>query len=82
MSDALRRAIRTLLQFIAGGGLSVLVTEVIADVDDTTAKAAITVVAAFLVSFAQNELEDRDVIPALLKAPASDGANPVPDDAS
>lgn len=79
MTDPIRRALRTLFQFIAGGGLAALVTEVVANVDDPTAKAAITVFAAFLVAYAQNELEDRGAIPALLKAPPSPGANPIPD---
>jgi hypothetical protein len=78
-SDPIRRAVRTLLQLIAGGGLSALVTEVLADIDDATAKAAIALLAAFLVSWAQNELEDRGAVPALLKATASSGENPVPD---
>jgi hypothetical protein len=77
-SDPIRRAVRTLLQLIAGGGLSVFTTEVLADVDDPTAKAALALFFAFVVSWAQNELEDRGTVPALLKATASSGENPVP----
>lgn len=46
------------------------------------AKAAVSAVAAgaaSLVSFLQNYLEDNTAMPALLKAPASDGTNPVPE---
>ena len=32
-----------------------------------------------LISWAQNALEDKTAIPAVLKAPASEGQNPVPD---
>lgn len=80
MSDPIRRALRTLFQFIAGGGIAAIITEVIAKVDDPLAQVSIAAVGAFLVALAQNELEDRGAIPAFGKAPASDGANPVPDD--
>lgn len=78
MSDPARRALRTLFQFIAAGGLTQLVDEIAADLDGT-ASAAVFMLAALLVTWAQNELEDRAKIPALFKAKASDGANPVPD---
>lgn len=32
-----------------------------------------------LISWAQNELEDKTGMPAIMKAPASEGQNPVPD---
>lgn len=77
-TDGLRRAGRTALQLIAGGGLTELTEEVVGGLDGT-ARALAVLGFAFVVSWAQNELEDHDVIPALFKAPASDGANPVPD---
>jgi hypothetical protein len=76
-SDAVRRALRTLFQFIAAGGLTELVDEVAADLTGT-AKAAVFMVAALVITYAQNELEDRGAIPAVLKAPPSPGADPVP----
>ena len=82
MSDPIRRALRTLFQFIAGGGLAALVTEVIASIDDPRAQAAIAAASVLLVSWAQNELEDRGSIPAFGKAPASEGENPIPDPAA
>lgn len=79
MTDPIRRALRTLVQFVAAGGLTALVDEVAADLYGS-AKAAVFMLAALLVTYAQNELEDRGAIPAIGKAPASDGANPIPDD--
>ena len=79
MSDPIRRALRTLFQFVAAGGLTQLVDEIAADLDGT-AKAAVFMAAALLVTYAQNELEDRGKVPAFIKAPASDGVNPVPGD--
>lgn len=76
--DSLRRAFRGLLQLIAGGGLAALFEEATGGWDGT-AKAAAVVGFTFLVTWAQNELEDMGAIPALLKAPASDGEHPVPD---
>jgi TRAP-type C4-dicarboxylate transport system permease small subunit len=35
-----------------------------------------------LISFVQNELEDKTNMPAILKAPASSGQNPAPDNAN
>lgn len=35
-----------------------------------------------LISWAQNELEDKTNMPAILKAPASSGQNPAPDNAN
>lgn len=76
--DSLRRAFRGLLQIVAGGGLTALVNEASAGLDGTW-KSAVFLVSTFLVTWAQNELEDMGAIPALLKAPASDGEHPIPD---
>lgn len=77
-NDPARRAIRTLLQLIASGGLTVLVGEF---VDGLTPRQAALTLAAWqvVVTYLQNVLEDKGTIPSLLKAPASDGANPVPE---
>lgn len=80
MNDPIRRALRTLLQFIAGGGLTALITEVVAEIDDARLVAVIMAASLLVVTYAQNELEDMGAIPALLKAPASHGQNPIPDD--
>lgn len=43
--------------------------------------AAIVVVATPLLTALQNWLEDNTAVPAILKAPASSGQNPAPDNA-
>lgn len=87
MSDPLRRAIRTFVQafigaFIASGVLSAMQTTGIVDwaVLKKVAVSAATAGVIALLSWAQNLLEDNTRMPALLKAPASEGQNPVPDD--
>lgn len=78
-SDPIRRAVRTLLQFVAAGGLTAVFNEVVAELDDARLGAAVLAFSLLLVSYAQNELEDRGFIPALMKAPASGGENPIPE---
>lgn len=88
MPDALRRAIRTFFQsfigaIISSGILSSMAENGVVDwsvLKKTAISAAIAgVVASF--TFFQNFLEDNTRVPALLKAQASEGLNPVPDDA-
>lgn len=88
MTDALRRAIRTFVQTFLGsiatsGVLSAAATEGVVDwsVLKKVLMAAVASGAVALVSFVQNALEDKGTIPALLKAPASDGVDPVPEPA-
>lgn len=66
MNDALKRAIRTLLQLIAAGGLTAVVNTF---ADGLTASQATLVLAGwgFFVSWAQNTLEDHGKVPAVLK---------------
>lgn len=79
MSDALRRAIRTLLQAILGalgaGALNVLFKGL-----DPEILAIIGIVLTTIITQIQNALEDTGAIPAFLKSPASPGVNPVPVD--
>lgn len=81
MNDATRRGLRTLLQV----GLVQAVIQfynAFASTDLTPEQtAAITTLATPLLAFIQNYLEDNTPMPALFKAPASDGQNPKPDDA-
>lgn len=86
MSDALRRAVRTALQaflgnLVASGVLSAAQESGV--VDWSAAKKAVMAAAASgvigMVSFVMNVLEDNTPTPALLKAPPSSAANPVPD---
>lgn len=77
-SDALRRAIRTLLQFIVAGGLTTIVNELSNGLSPNN-KVLVQGASMLVVTFAQNALEDSGKIPAVLKAQASSGENPVPD---
>lgn len=84
MSDAVRRAIRTFLQAFVGVLVSSGVLSAVgeAGVVDWSAlkKVGLSALGAGVVAlftFIQNALEDEGSVPALLKAPASSGANPV-----
>lgn len=86
MNDALRRAIRTFVQaflgsIISSGVLSSVATDGVVDLSGIQKVGAAAFAAGLiaLVSWAQNALEDGGAIPALLKAPASSGADPVPE---
>jgi ABC-type multidrug transport system fused ATPase/permease subunit len=89
MTDALRRAIRTFVQtflgvVISSGILSAAATDGVVDWSGAK-KVAVSAMSAAVVAvltFVQNALEDGGQIPAILKAPASSGENPVPEDAS
>ena len=78
MNDSTRRAIRTALQSIVGalgaGVLNLVFTGI-----NPGWRAVAAVVLTTVFTQIQNALEDRGTIPALLKAPASDGAEPIPD---
>lgn len=65
MNKAIPRGLRTLLQLIAAGGLTGLVT-VIADGLPGNTKAIVLAVSTLAVAFAQNFLEDAGTVPTLL----------------
>lgn len=78
MSDALRRGIR--------GGLQLSVAEIFVQfieafmMELTEAQhVALLGMLTLLFTIIQNALEDKGSIPALLKAPASEGVNPIPE---
>jgi len=78
VSDALRRAARTFIQSFLGsllttGVLSGAATSGIVDWSglEKTGVAAMAAGIVALISFAQNALEDHDVLPPLLKQPSS-----------
>lgn len=80
MSDAQRRAIRTLTQSLPAAvlisGWNLFAPD---NLDLTTEQAAwLALVLTCIVSFVQNWFEDNTSFPALLKAPASEGENPQP----
>lgn len=79
MSDAVRRALRTLMQLIAAGGLTALVDQLSHDLP-TRYVPYVLIGMTLLVSFAQNWLEDNTGMPAILKATPSAGQNPVTQD--
>lgn len=81
MSDAQRRAIRTLLQAISAAVLIGLY-QAFAPAQyqlNVTQVAALTAILTPVVAFAQNWFEDNTNLPAVLKAPPSSGQNPTPD---
>ena len=67
---ATRRTLRTLLQLIAAGGFTALVTQISKDVPDSYAP-YILLVSALIVTLAQNLLENYGVIPPVLKTKAN-----------
>ena len=83
MNDATRRALRTLVQtivaFVLAGGLAEVVN---AYADEWAIQGAnrmlLTAALTVVVTWAQNAAEDKGVLPALLKPPASPDATPVP----
>lgn len=78
MSDSTRRAIRTALQSIVGALGAGVLNLVFKGVNPGWLAVA-AVVATTVFTQIQNALEDSGKIPALLKAPASDGVEPLPD---
>ena len=80
MNDASRRGVRTLLQVGVVEAVLQLLRAFGVDLNEEQ-HAAILVVATPLITALQCYLEDNTKMPALLKAPASEGQNPTPEDA-
>ncbi len=80
LTDIRLRGWRTLFQVIP----AVVLAEGLDRYVDPTEENALVLVPllAWVFAYAQNGLEDRGVIPAVLNAPASSGARPVPADAA
>lgn len=85
-SDSTRRALRTGIDAILGVLVALAGVVVIPGLDEALgltggelARAGV-IVGALVLFFTKlrNALEDRGTIPAVLKAPASDGADPIP----
>jgi hypothetical protein len=66
MSKALKRAARTLLQFVAGGGLTALTNVLVQGMDPATA-VIVTTGYSTVLSYIQNALEDAGLVPKLLR---------------
>ena len=77
-NDWWRRGARTLVQFIAGGGLTVLIDQFVKDIPDRY-DAYVIIASGALVALCQNYAEDAGWIPAIGKGTPSAGADPVPD---
>jgi hypothetical protein len=88
-SDSTRRSLRTGIDGILGVLAALGAVLLVPGIEDVFVEIGLggklslfgVIVLAFTVFFTKlkNALEDADKIPALLKAPASDGAIPVPD---
>lgn len=70
MNDANARVVRSVLQFIAGGGLTALVA-VLADGLSPASSAGLLAFNTLAVTMAQNFLEARGTIPSILKPKAA-----------
>jgi hypothetical protein len=84
MKDSTRRGLRTALQLVLSlattGGLQGILA-LLGHALTAEQYAALTGALLPFVTVAVNSLEDAGTIPAVLKAPASDGQDPVPNDA-
>lgn len=85
MPDSMRRSLRTLFQVVLGqiaaGGLTTIWNDYLSHHHvDPTITLIVGFILAALISYAQNEMEDRGTIPSVLKAKASSGADPVTHD--
>lgn len=79
MSDAQRRAVRTLLQVSAVQILLQTYNAFAPNPLTNEQYVALTALGSMLVTFGQAWLEDNTRFPALLKAPTSPGQNPIPE---
>lgn len=75
-----QRALRTLMQFVFAGGLVAILDELAKLVTGTSLgpllMVCLTAVNVYAVSYAQNWLEERGVIPAVLKGGSAQDAEP------
>ena len=84
LSDAQRRAVRTLLQSLTGAGIvafvEVFVLPYVPGHPELSAaqRTMAVVIAGGALSFILNWTEDHTSLPAVLKAPPSPGVNPEP----
>lgn len=80
MKDSTRRALRTLAHGVIAGLIAVPVMAAALPTPDGRIGAIVATVVAICAAVTKvvNALEDAGAIPALFKAPASDGADPVP----
>jgi hypothetical protein len=81
MTDPIRRALRTLLVLVVTMAGAVPALAAVFDVPAGTVAQVVAVFtfAGTLLTALLNHVEDTTSMPALLKAPASEGENPLPD---
>lgn len=84
MSDALRRGIRSALWGVLAmaGAVPTLAAAFNLPASQVAKVTAVFTAMAAVLTAVMNAAEDHGTIPAVLKAPASSGENPVPDDAA
>lgn len=84
MTDAIRRGLRTFLWGLVAmtGAIPTLAAAFDVPAGRVAQITAVFTAATAVITAAINSAEDGGLIPALLKAPASSGENPVPDDAA
>jgi hypothetical protein len=75
MRDTIYRVLRTLVQMVAGGGLTVLVDQLVTDVPASYAP-YVLIGFTLAVGVAQNLLEEMGPLPALMKSTTSVQADP------
>ncbi len=76
-NDFWRRGARSLVQFLVGGGLVLIVDTTMVSIP-TEWRPWVVILAGAATTLVHNLAEDLGVVPAVLKSKASSGANPVP----
>lgn len=83
LSDALRRGLRSALwmTLAMAGAVPALAAAFNLPAGQVAKITAVFTATAAVLTAVVNAAEDKGLVPALLKAPASSGENPIPDDA-
>lgn len=83
MTDSLRRALRSVLWLLIAAVAAVPSAAAVFNLPAEKATGVVAMLTPFVLAVTKivNALEDNGTIPALLKAPASSGENPLPDEA-
>jgi len=77
-NDFWRRGARSLVQFLVGGGLVLIVDTTMVSIP-TEWRPWVVILAGAATTLVHNLGEDLGIVPAIGKANASSGANPIPD---
>lgn len=81
LNDSTRRSLRTVLDVVPAIAATLLIIVPSLGLSAATVAQVGAILGGLVVLFAKirNALEDSGVLPALLKAPASEGVHPIPD---